>query len=407
LVKIDMISEHASPLTSPGGADAGGQNVYVGALATALVNRGHEVTVLTRRDDADLPDRMVLASGVTVEHVTAGPCRYIAKDGLFRYMGEFAVELSRRWRVLPPDIVHAHFWMSGLAALDGACGRAFPIVQTFHALGSVKRRYQGATDTSPANRIRVERRIVHRVDAIIATCTDEVAELGLYGASPSQVFVVPCGVDTDVFRPDGPRAERDSTRFRIITFGRLVPRKGVDTIVRALREVPEAELLVVGGPAVTELGGDEEVRRLMDLARAEGVADRVIFAGRVDHDELAPLIRSADVAVSVPWYEPFGIAPVEAMACGVPVIASAVGGHLDTVVDGVTGVHVPARRSESVVRALRLLIEDGSLRFALGAAAAERARDHYGWTRIAAETEGVYDRILASRPEPVSAADTS
>ena len=119
-MKIDMVSEHASPLAALGGPDAGGQNVHVGALATALARQGHELTVLTRRDDADLPDRVEFAPGTTVEHVTAGPFRHIPKDRLLPYMSDFAVELSQRWKARPPDIVHAHFWMSGLAALDAA-----------------------------------------------------------------------------------------------------------------------------------------------------------------------------------------------------------------------------------------------------------------------------------------------
>jgi glycosyltransferase involved in cell wall biosynthesis len=404
-VKIDMVSEHASPLAALGGPDAGGQNVHVGALAVALGQRGHEVVVFTRRDSVDLPESVEFAPGVRVEHVPAGPPKRVPKDELLAYMGDFAICLSRRWLVRPPDIVHAHFWMSGLAALEGVRAHGIPVVQTFHALGSVKRRYQEEADTSPPSRIRQEGVIAREVSAVIATCTDEVDELGAYGVTPDHVFVVPCGVNTADFRTDGPTSERGDEPFRIITFGRLVPRKGVDTVIEALRHVPGAELVVAGGPDRRFLGGDTEARRLMRLAEDQGVADRVSFVGRVAHDDMPSLIRSADVAVSVPWYEPFGIAPVEAMACGVPVIASAVGGHLDTVLDGVTGLHVPARRPAALAVLLRRLLADGALRRSLGAAAAEHVRDRYPWNRVAAETEAVYERLVASAQRQTAVAD--
>ncbi|HEY0537633.1 MAG TPA: glycosyltransferase [Actinoallomurus sp.] len=403
-MKIDMVSEHASPLARVGGPDAGGQNVHVAALAVALSRRGHDVAVLTRRDDVDQPETVTFAPGVTVEHVPAGPPRRVPKDRLLPHMDEFAASLKRRWLSRPPDVVHAHFWMSGLAAIEGARGGEIPVVQTFHALGSVKRRYQKGADTSPASRIRLEGQIARQADAIIATCTDEVTELREYGAPPGQVFVVPCGVDTACFRPDGPSEERAGP-FRILTFGRLVPRKGVDTVIEALCGVPGAELVVAGGPDRESLHRDPEARRLTRLARERGVADRVSLLGRVAREDLPSLIRSADVAVSVPWYEPFGIAPVEAMACGVPVIVSAVGGHLDTVTDGVTGLHVPARRPDALAALLCRLLADPGRRRSLGAAAAERVRDRYTWARVAAETEAVYEQLAAVASRPAVVAD--
>lgn len=197
----------------------------MGALATALARRGHEVTVHTRRDDVALPDSVGYTPGVTVEHVRAGPARPVARDELLPYMAEFAERLAGRWGTDRPDVVHAHFWMSGLAALGGGRDLELPVVQTFHALGSVKRRYQRDADTSPPQRLRVEAQVGRDAAAVIATCADEVRELESYGVPPGAVHLVPCGVDVGHFRPDGPVAPRGD-RPRLLTAGRLVPRKG-------------------------------------------------------------------------------------------------------------------------------------------------------------------------------------
>ena len=342
-MRIAMVSEHASPLAVLGGVDAGGQNVHVAALAGSLARRGVEVVVHTRRDDPALPERVALAPGVSVHHVDAGPPAAIPKDEMLPHMDAFARELRAAWREQRPDVVHAHFWMSGLASLAAAGRLGVPVVQTFHALGVVKRRYQGDQDTSPPERLEIERRIVRRAHHIVATCTDEAFELMRLGADRERLTVVPCGVDLSRFRPDGPVAERRAGLRRVLCIGRLVERKGVGNVITALASVPGAELVVAGGPDAAELGDHPEAQRLRALAERAGVADRVVLLGRVSRADLPALIRSADAVVCVPWYEPFGIVPLEAMACGVPVVASAVGGMIDSVVDGVTGLHVPPR----------------------------------------------------------------
>ena len=396
-MRIALVSEHASPLATLGGADAGGQNVHVAELARGLARRGDEVVVHTRRDDPDLPERVSLAPGVTVHHVDAGPPRELPKDELLPFMGAFARRLVAEWKEARPDVVHAHFWMSALASLDAGRPLGIPVVQTFHALGVVKRRHQGAADTSPRQRLELERRIAASVDGIVATCTDEVFELLRLGADRRRISVVPCGVDLTLFRPDGAAAWRDADRRRVVSLGRLVERKGVGNVVKALAVAPDAELVIAGGPDRASLDDDPAVRRLRAVARAAGVEDRVTLTGRLAREQVPALLRSADVAVAVPWYEPFGIVPIEAMACGVPVIASAVGGMIDTVVDGVTGVHVPPRDVGALAGALSRLLGAPDLRRRLGRAGAARARERYGWDGIAGATREVY-RELVHRP---------
>ena len=393
-MRIALVSEHASPLAALGAVDAGGQNVHVAALARELGARGIDTVVHTRRDDPALPKRIEFAPGAIVEHVDAGPPEPLSKDLLLPYMDEFAAELARSWTVEPPDVVHSHFWMSGRAALAAARLFDIPVVHTFHALGIVKKRYQGAKDTSPPERLAEERSILVAADHIVATCTDEVFELLRLGADPGRISVVPCGVDTELFRPDGP-VEPGSVVPRIVVVTRLVERKGVADVIAALPALPGVELVVAGGGEADLLCDDPEARRLAALAEELGVLERVELRGRIEREHVAPLLRSADVVVCSPWYEPFGIVPLEAMACGRPVVASAVGGLIDTVVDGVTGLHMPPRRPDKLAHAIGRLLADPVLRERLGAAGAERARSRYEWARVADATLDVYLEVLA------------
>jgi glycosyltransferase involved in cell wall biosynthesis/phosphoheptose isomerase len=395
-VRIALVSEHASPLAVLGGVDAGGQNVHVAALARGLARRGAEVVVHTRRDDPELPRRVGLFPRVEVDHVDAGPARAIPKDDLLPYMDAFAAELEEQWRRERPDVVHSHFWMSGFAALQAARNLDIPVVHTFHALGTVKRRYQGDADTSPQERDGIERDIVASADRIVATCTDEAFELMRLGVDRSKVHVVPCGVDLEHFTPDGPAEER-GLEHRIVYAGRLVPRKGIGNIISALEHVPGCELVVAGGPPAVELDGDEHAQRLRALAEHHGVADRVHLRGRVSREDLPALLRSADALVTVPWYEPFGITPLEGMACGIPVVASAVGGMIDTVVDGVTGRHVPPRDPERLAAVLRDVLADPARRRAQGRAGVRRTRQLYDWDRVSLATLDVYEELIARR----------
>ena len=397
-MRIELVSEHASPLAAIGGVDAGGQNVHVAALAAGLAQRGHEVTVHTRRDDESLPERVVTQDGYNVVHVAAGPARGLPKDELLQHMPRFARGLRRQWAAHPPDVVHAHFWMSGLASVEAAASlpTPVPVLQTFHALGSVKRRHQGAADPSPADRIELERGLCRDVDHVVATCSDEVVELRRLGLADDRVSVVPCGVDTSEFTPWGPVAPR-SDRKRLLVLGRLVERKGQDDAVRALRAVPDAELVVVGGPPPHAVDADPEVRRLRAIAAEAGVSERLVFAGAVPRSDVPAWVRSADVVLAVPWYEPFGITPLEAMACGRPVVATAVGGLVDTVADGVTGDLVPPRDPERLGEVLAALLADDERRAAYGAAGVQRARARYRWSRVVADTDAVYRQVRARR----------
>lgn len=388
-----MVSEHASPLAVAGGVDAGGQNVHVAALATALSELGHDMRVFTRRDSPDLPAVVRAPGGYLVEHVPAGPARPIPKDDLVGHMHRFSRYLIRRLRVEPADLIHSHFWMSGMAAGTASTQLDIPWAHTFHALGVVKRRHQGPADTSPVDRIRHEHQICRTADRIIATCLDEVLELRAMGLPTNRASIIPCGVDLRRFTPTGAVATR-GPRHRLLLISRLVPRKGIADAIHALAQLPDVELCVAGGPPADLLSTDPEARRLRRIARDLEVGHQLQLLGQVPHSGMPELIRSADVVLAVPWYEPFGIVPLEAMACGKPVIATAVAGLTDSVVPGVTGLLVPPRDPRALADAVRTLLADDRLRRAYGRAGARRAQQRFGWPRIAEQTVAAYQQTI-------------
>jgi glycosyltransferase involved in cell wall biosynthesis len=389
-MRIAMVSEHASPLAALGGADAGGQNVHVASLSRALADAGHDVVVHTRRDAGALP-RRVLVDGYAVDHLTAGPPHPLPKDRLLAHVPEMAEDLAAAWVSRPPEVVHAHFWMSGLAAVRARrlAGLRVPVVLTFHALGSVKRAHLGPDDPSPDRRIDLEQRLAREVDLVVATATEEARELRGWGVPAERIRVVPCGVDPGRFHPDRPApGER-----HVVSLGRLVPRKGGADVVTALADVPGATLTVAGGPPPAALAADPEVARLRAVAAASGVAGRVRFLGAVPAPAVPALLAAADVVVCAPWYEPFGIVPLEAMAAGRPLVATAVGGILDSVrAEGPdrTGLLVPPRSPGALAAALRTLLADPAAAARLGRSGAERVAARYSWERVAAATTRAY-----------------
>ncbi|MFL6144576.1 MAG: glycosyltransferase [Labedaea sp.] len=377
-LKIGMVSAHTIPS-------------HVAELAAAVSRLGHEVTVYTRRDRPEQPETVRTAAGYRVAHLAAGPAEPVPKDELLPHLNEFARLLVRRVNRDRPDVLHAHFWMSGMVA--SLVGRALdiPMVQTFHALGVVKRRYLGMADTSPESRIAIERAVSRSATRIAATCTDEVFELVRMGVRREKISVVPGGVDTGHFTQEGPQATKDAPH-RLLSVGELVPRKGFSDLVDALPGLPDTELVIAGGPRADRVAQDPEAKRLLERAALLGVAGRLRLAGRVSHGDLPAMLRSADVVACLPWYEPFGLVALEAMACGVPVVCSAVGGLKDTVVDGITGVHVPPRQPRALVPVLRRLLANPAERAQLGAAGCDRARSRYTWDRVAQDTVRTYLR---------------
>jgi glycosyltransferase involved in cell wall biosynthesis len=277
-----------------------------------------------------------------------------------------------------------------------------PVLQTFESLGSAERRQARNHDVA-ASRVKLEAAIGRTVAAVLARSDAEADELASLSIPKVAIRVIPCGVDTELFTPDGDRAERGS-RSRLVAFAPGgTDTRGLETALRALTQLSECELVIVGGPDARHMPRTGPFRELAQLATEAGVRSRVTFAGELSLTALAALLRSADVMVSASPYEPAGIDAVRAMACGTPAIVSAVGAHNDAVVDGVTGLLVTPEHPAMLAHRVRLLLSRPALLQAFGIAAADRVRSRYSEQRIGLETAAVYERILRSRAAAAAA----
>jgi glycosyltransferase involved in cell wall biosynthesis len=261
---------------------------------------------------------------------------------------------------------------------------------TYHALGSVKRRMQGGADTSAPSRVVLERTVGQAATRVIAQCTDEITELRAYGLPRSKIAMVPSGVDINLFSPAVDVSCAGRRPQRVLSVGRLVPRKGFAEMVSALPGLAGVELVIAGGPPADQLDADPEARRLRELAVQVGVDDRLVLLGAVPQLDMVSLYRSCDLLACTPDYEPFGITPLEAMGCGVPVVAYAVGGLKDSVRHGITGVQVRPHDVSALASEIRALLADDLRRRRYGQAATEVARLRYPWSGIATRVAQVY-----------------
>ncbi|MET1074509.1 MAG: glycosyltransferase [Umezawaea sp.] len=368
--------------------DVEAQRSHMIDLSEALCARGHEVVLFLRQHSPVPLQRRRARQGYQVVRIPAGPTDRLPSTRLVPHLDEFAAHLDDHWSGWRPDVVHLRSWMSALAV---GAGHDIPMVQSFHGLGIVEQRFR---DTKAQARLDIERRMGAAAGRILAASTEEVSDLVRMGVPRPRTSLVPCGVDTDLFAPDGP-AMRSGGGPRLLAVGEIRPHSGLDTAISALPMVPRAQLVIAGHVHHSDPREDPEVKRLVEHARRLGVAERVRFTGRIDRRRRPALLRSADIVLCPSWYESLGASALEAMACGVPVVASAVGAFNDAVVDEVTGVLVPPRDSRALGVALRELLADNTRRQMFAIAGVDRIRARYTWDRVAEETVIAYGSAIA------------
>ncbi len=406
--RVAMLSLHTSPLAPLGRTrDAGGMNVYVRELARELGRGGIYVDIFTRRSDPATPFIHWLSEHVRIVSLPAGPAVPLPPTELFPYVEEFTRALARFAERAPHgyDLVHSHYWLSGVAGMSLARQWNVPHVVMFHTVERLKHQRYGQGEAlnlaAGATRIEHEARLAAHADTIIVSTEHEREQLRrLYCLSPDALRIIPCGVDLRAFTPgtrDEHRAARRTLGFGddpvILFVGRLDPIKGLDLLLESVARMRErAQLVIVGG----DPDGDPEVRRLRGRAEELGIGERVTLPGAVPQPDLVRYYRAADLLALTSRYESFGLAAVEALACGTPVVASAVGGLPSIVLDGENGRLVPWRSPEAFAEAFDTLCADERLCFRLSANARPSVAV-YDWHRIGDRVRALYQELTAER----------
>jgi glycosyltransferase involved in cell wall biosynthesis len=400
MTRIAFISEHASPLAALGGTDSGGQNVYVCELAKQLAAAGYAVDIFTRRESEEIERCIEWSGGIRIIHVDAGPAKVIPKESLLPYMAAFREDMLSFMKEenITYQLMHANFFMSALVAMELKAQLNIPFVVTFHALGHVRRIHQGDNDKFPPERVAIEEDVIRKADRIIAECPQDLEDLvRYYGAPEKKIVTIPCGVDTEEFYPIDKEMARTLLKLPLnekilLQLGRIVPRKGVDNVIKALSMLKnrKVQLVIVGGGEDTSA----EMNRLVRLAKRAGVEARVTFAGQKDRRDLKYYYAAADLFITTPWYEPFGITPLEAMACGTPVVGSNVGGIKYSVADGKTGILVPPQDPDKLCRAVNSLLRAPMLMKQMSMDAVKRVNSQFTWKLVAQKTQILYQDII-------------
>jgi D-inositol-3-phosphate glycosyltransferase len=410
-MRVAMLSYHTCPLAVLGGKDTGGMNVYVRELTRQLGRIGVHVDVFTRSQDEHVPHVLHdLGFGNRVVHVPAGPEVPLPKEELTAHIDQFVGGIrefaaSKGFRY---DLIHSHYWMSGLAAEALKSEWHVPVIQMFHTLGVMKQRVARSPEESEGEyRLNGERQVLRMADRIVAATQAELAQLQwLYQADARKIVVIPPGVDLSRFYPipadEAKEAIGVDTCNRMLLFvGRIEPLKGIDNLIQAIAIMrqngaldEDVCLALIGGETdVSPQNVSQEMARLQEMRQQYELGNFVTFLGQRGQETL-PYYYSAAEAVVVPSvYESFGMVALEAMACGTPVVASEVGGLAFLVQDHKTGFTVPFGEPRALAEKLADLLHDENLRRSMGAQAAAFARD-YSWEKITNRVKNLYDEVL-------------
>jgi D-inositol-3-phosphate glycosyltransferase len=396
--RLAVLSLHTSPLVQPGTGDSGGMNVYVRELVSALARAGVPCDVYTRAWNDDLAPVVNVEPGVRVVHVDAGPRAEVSKEELPGVVPAFTRGVVGHIRETGDvDVIHANYWLSGVAGHEAKHELGLPLVSTFHTLARVK---ADADVVESAERARAESAVIGCSDVILANCDEEASDLREhYSARPERIEIVPPGVDHAFFSPGDQAGARHGVGWQasgpmLLFVGRIQPLKGLDVAVGALAALDDqrAQLAVVGGPSGPD--GPAELAYVLELAVDLGVRDRIRFVPPQPHHLLSSWYRAADVVLVPSRSESFGLVALEAAACGRPVVASDVGGLRTIVESGRTGYLIDSRDPEAYASKVAHLLEQPDLAAALGRAAAERAAG-FTWSTAAARLRRVYGDVAA------------
>ncbi len=404
---IALISDHADPAAEIGSEEAGGQNVYVRHVGETLANLGWQVDMFTRKAHTD--DEVIVQHSPHCRTIRlkAGVESYIPRDRLFEHMPEFvdSFQSFQRTQGMNYPLIHTNYWLSAWAGIQLQKTSGVQLVHTYHSLGAVK--YQSLVEIPQVanTRLRVEREILERANCVVATSPQEQEALRSLVSTRGQIEVIPCGTDTTNFRLTSKTHARaklklDSREKIILYVGRFDERKGIETLVRAFallrneRNLENLKLLIVGGSSVNMPDGEEK-KRIEHIVNDLGVQESTIFVGRIGHDILPLYYTAADVCVIPSHYEPFGLVAIEAMACGVPVVASNVGGLKFTIIPEETGLLVEPKDIEAFANGIHRILFDELWVRKMRKQASANVNQRFSWTGVTIQLSELYRHVLA------------
>jgi glycosyltransferase involved in cell wall biosynthesis len=408
---VALISVHGDPAIEIGKEEAGGQNVYVRQVGEALGRLGWQVDMFTRRSSSDQPTIVEHSRNCRTIRLDAGPAEFIPRDQLFEYLPtvveqiqQFQKQTGRRY-----ELVHTNYWLSSWVGMQLKKLQSLKQVHTYHSLGYVK--YRSVTDIPivAATRLSVEKTCLETSDRIIATSPQEKHHLRSLVSKRGKIDIIPCGTDIQQFGSIGREAARqqlgiDPETQVILYVGRFDPRKGIETLVRAVAllvdNAPDSgspdsnlKLIIAGGSRPGESDGRER-ERIEDIVGELGLTSITHFPGRLGHDQLPTYYAAADICVVPSHYEPFGLVTIESMASGTPVVASDVGGLQFTVLPEETGLLVPPKDQHAFADAIDRILRNPAWREQLGQAARQRVEDYFSWSGVASQLSQLYLQLL-------------
>jgi D-inositol-3-phosphate glycosyltransferase len=413
---IALISEHGDPAAEVGKEAAGGQNVYVRQVGEALAALGYQVDMFTRKANPYDPEIVQHSPSCRTIRLVAGPQHYVARDEMMPYMPEFVQELLRfqTKHSMTYEIIHTHYWMSGWVGMQLRQHYPVKLVHTYHSLGAVKYLSIPEIPEVASQRLAVEKEILENYDCVVATSPQEQDDLRQLVSQVGNTQVIPCGTDVENFQIMSKQVSRATLNLNIgsqdkviLYVGRFDQRKGIETLVRAVGQIyaecddaslGQLRLVIVGGSDPSQSDGQERLR-IEGLVAELGIRQQTDFVGMVGHDRLPLYYSAADVCVVPSHYEPFGLVAIEAMACGTPVVASAVGGLNFTVLSEETGILVPVKDVNGFAQAIKRTLDDQVWAQKARKNSAQRVLTYFSWSGVAQQLSNLYRELLAESKE--------
>lgn len=418
--RVAMISVHSDPSAKLGGHETGGQNVYVSELSKRLGQMGWSVDIFTRLTRKRRKMVRSYGKNVNIIYLKAGPRYFIPKEEVLNKLPEFLGNFLtyKEENKLNYTIVHGNYYLGGWVAAQIKRVLHIPMVETFHSLGRIRHRAlerfekEGINIEKFGDRLRAEKEIMEAANKVIATNPPEKRDLmHFYDFDlEDKIKIIPCGVNLKRFRKINFENARDyinnlSAKDKIILYiGRIDWRKGIETIIRAfplvLRKLPKLsknlKIMVIGGKIGRrgDKADKQEINRLKNVAEELGIKKKVLFLGRRDQEKLRYYYSSGNIFITPPYYEPFGMTAIEAMRCGVPVIASNVGGLSSVIQNRKTGLFFPPGNHRILAKKIKELFTNKKLGNKLVKNAEKVVKENYSWENVSSEIAKLYQELL-------------